>query len=231
MNSLSNRFLHELGFTMPNIVEYKKDNFQVKNIEGSIVILNGNRRWMVLNTNLKEVFEVYSHFILAEGHCVCTGMGFLLRENWLLAKKEVTKVTVIEKNEILIDYHLTHNPDIMNKIEVINMDARDYKGKCDTLLVDHFEGDFKLHPSFLEEFATICNNVNHKISWMWPMENILTVSYRNYIGLSLSEIYNNIKKYYDLKTLPSFTEEQLFDFCKVFWLGNFSKCDFSKIKS
>ena len=54
--------------------------------------------------------------------------------------------------------------------------------------------------------------------------------YKNYIGLSLLEIYNNIKKFFELKTLPNLTEEELFEFCKIYYMGDFNKCDFSRIK-
>jgi hypothetical protein len=66
---------------------------------------------------------------------------------------------------------------------------------------------------------------------MWPMEAILDSCYRDYVGLSLYELYSNIKKYFDLKTLPDLTEKQLFHFCQVFFMGNFAKCDFTKIRS
>jgi len=56
------------------------------------------------NKTLKEVTEQYSHFKLAEGDCICTGLGFLLRESWLLENPRVTKITVIEKNVVVIHY-------------------------------------------------------------------------------------------------------------------------------
>ena len=29
-----------------------------------------------------EAYELYSHYDLAKGHCICTGLGFGVRENW-----------------------------------------------------------------------------------------------------------------------------------------------------
>jgi hypothetical protein len=228
---LDKKTLYDLGFIKPNIVSYKKNDFEILEKDENFFLKNKNLRWMAFEKNHREVFEVYSHFVLAEGHCVCTGMGFLLRESWLLNNKNVSKITVIEKNKDLIDYHYQFNRDIMNKIEIINMDVYEYKGTCDTLLVDHFEGGHILFPSFLRGFNVVCNNITNERSWMWPMEAILDSCYRDYVGLSLYELYSNIKKYFDLKTLPDLTEKQLFHFCQVFFMGNFAKCDFTKIRS
>ena len=228
---LEKEFLHDLGFIKPNIIPYKKDNFEIKkHNRNNILLIQDNVQWMAFNTeNYREVFQVYPHYMLAKGHCICTGMGFLLRENWLLNKKEVTKVTVIEKNKNVIDYHNKFNPQIMEKLEVIHGDVYSYKGKCDTLLVDNFEGGEQYEVAFLQHFKIISDNIKSDVSYMWPLESILSRHYRNYIGLSLSDIYYNIKKYFELKSLPNLSEEELFDFCHKFYLGNFEKCDFSKI--
>lgn len=230
---LDKQFVCDLGFIKPNISEYEKDNFKVYTDDNKkFFMLKDGLRWMTWNEKTyNQVFEVYSHFILAHGHCVCTGMGFLIRENWLLSKKEVTKVTVIEKNIEVIDYHKKFNPDILDKIEVIHADVYDCAGQCDTLLIDNFEGELSLFPHWLYSTKLIATRIKSNITWMWPLEVILSSCYRNYIGLSLSEIYFNIKKYYDLDTLPDLTEEQLFHFCYVHHRGNFHKCDFSKLRS
>jgi hypothetical protein len=236
MKLLDEKFLSDLGFVRPNIVPYKQDNNEVKFIEShknspsAFLYLQNNSRWMCLNSNLFEVFNMYSHYKLARGHCICTGMGFLLRENWLLSKKEVEKITVIEKNKFIIDYHKKFNPDILDKIEVIHMDAFDFRGKCDTFLADNFEGPEHLEVTFLKAFKIMNENIKNEVSWMWPLESTLNKHYKNYIGLSLLEIYNNIKKFFELKTLPNLTEEELFEFCKIYYMGDFNKCDFSRIK-
>lgn len=231
---LDKQFISDLGFIEPNVIAYKKDDFEVKYFENKnfYLMFKNGLRWMAWQPNsFYQAFEVYSHYILAEGHCICTGMGFLVREKWLLTKKEVTKLTVIEKNKEIIDYHNKFNPDIMSQIEVIHSDVYDYEGECDTLLIDNFEGDVTLFPHWLYSSKVITNKIKSNVMWMWPLESILSSCYRNYIGLSLSEIYYNIKKYFDLNTLPDLTEEQLFHFCYVHHRGNFGKCDFTKLRS
>jgi hypothetical protein len=52
---------------------------------------------------------------------------------------KVKKILCIENCKELIEYHNKHNPILMRKIKVINKDAEKYIGKCDTLLIDHYE--------------------------------------------------------------------------------------------
>lgn len=236
----ANNFLKSLNFSEPNIQEYSKNTFEVKKVNHVIkgeehsvfLLMQDNHRWMAWNkTNNKEVFELYSHYCLAKGHVICTGMGFLLREKWLLSKPDVSKITVIEINKNIIEYHKIFNPDILCNIEVINADVYNFKGKCDTLLIDNFEGgvEHNVHEySFLCGTKIICDNINHGLAWMWPMEDILNSHYKNYIGLSLSDLYNNIKKYFGLQTFPNLNEEQLFDFCSKHFIGDFTKCTFKE---
>ena len=69
---------------------------------------------------------------LLNGHCICTGLGLGVRENWILNKPGVTKVTVVEKNQEIIDYHKFINPRLFDDVEVIHCDANEYKGKIVT---------------------------------------------------------------------------------------------------
>lgn len=231
-------FLKHHNFVKPNIQEYTNRDFvvekQTRMVDGQncdiLVYKQNNQQWMSWNTAThQEIFELYSHYCLAKGHCICTGMGFLLRENWLLNNNNVSKITVIEKNKNIIEYHRMFNPEILEKIEVINEDVYTYKGKCDTLLIDNFEGhqwDYKL----LKSVNKICNNIDHSLAWTWPMEYILSLYYKNYIGMTLSEIYNNIKTFFDLKTFPNLNEEELLDFCHKYHCGDFYRCNFEKLK-
>ena len=60
---------------------------------------------MVFDPTHGQAKQFYSHYNLAYGHVVCTGLGFGTREKWLSTKPEVTKITVIEANKQIIDYH------------------------------------------------------------------------------------------------------------------------------
>jgi len=233
---LDSNFLKDFNFREPFIQEYSKDNFSVlkenRVIRGQehniFVFKQDGLRWMAWDKTInKEVFEVFSHYYLARGHVICTGMGFLLRENWLLSNPNVYKITVIEKNKNIIEYHKVFNPNILRRIEVIHEDAYIFKGKCDTLLIDNFEGGIGFENEFLLGAKIICDNIDHELAWMWPMELILNNHYKNYIGLSLSDLYYNIKKYFNLQTFPNLDEEHLFNFCHKFFIGNFDSCHFN----
>lgn len=224
---MDNDFLNKLNFELPNIVEDTINDLRVYTKDNNIFLDIGEVRWMVLTKqNKQEVFQFYSHYKLAKGHCICTGLGFAIRENWLLTKSDVSKITVLEKNKNLIDYHKKHNSKIIDNLEVINIDAFNYYGSCDTLLLDHYEGGLEFETDFLYATKLICENIKHNTLWFWPLEMLLSCHYKNYLGLNLTKIYNGYKKFFKLKTLPSLNENELFEFCKVFYVGKFLECNF-----
>lgn len=233
--TLDKQYLYSLGFVQPTIKPASFGGMTIKKelIDGNefFYLLQDGVRWMAWNrTTHKEVFELYTHHHLAKGHCICTGLGFGLREKWLLSKQDVTKITVIEKNKNIIEYHRQFNPDLMERIEVVCCDVYEYKGECDTLLIDNFEGSPIEHEySWLCSIQHISQNIKHDVMWAWPLEGILSLHYRNYIGLTLFELYTSIKKYFDLHTLPDLTEHQLLNYCNLFFMGNYDVCDFTKI--
>lgn len=222
---MDNSFLYNLGFTLPNIENVEYEKFKIIRDENTAIYYQDALRWMHydFNTNI-EAFNLYSHFHFAKGHCCCTGLGFLIRENWLLTKKDVTKITVLEKNKNIIDYHNIFNPNIMEQLEVIHIDAYEYEGECDTLLLDNFEGGIEHEPSFCLSARSLSENIKNSLMWFWPLEYFLTCHYRPYIGISLKELYNNFKNYFKLNTLPTLTEEEIFYLCYVYNRGDFYKC-------
>jgi hypothetical protein len=211
--------------SFPNIVSYEDHGLNIKKENNTWILRINNIQWMTwsLNTN-SQLFEFYSHYTLAKGHTVCTGLGFLLRENLLLQKPEVTKITVIEKSAELIDYHKKFNPDIMKKVEVINCDANDYKGQCDTLLIDNYETNI-LFDDLIKNVNFINKNVACDVMWFWPLEYVLNIHYKNHTHLSLKQIYEQIKNYYGLIKLPNLSEKELFNFCEVCFMGNFKRAN------
>ena len=227
---INKSILYDLGYTDPKIVEYSCNGLTIFEKNNQLFLEQDGVQWMSLNkSDYQQVFQFYSHYVLAEGHCLCTGLGFALRENWLLSKKEVTKITVVEVNKNIIDYHNKFNPEIMEKLEVIHCDVYNYKGSCDTLLIDNFEGGVNYFNTFILSSQSICRNIKHNKVWFWQFELILSLHYRDYIGLSLSEIYHRTKIYFELHNLPELSEEQLFEFCYFFFLGDFNKCNFDKL--
>jgi hypothetical protein len=190
-------------------------------------------QWMSYNIKThEEVFDVFSHFYLAKGHCICTGLGFSLRETWLLNKKEVTKITVLEKSIDIINYHKSINSEFLNdpRVEVINIDANEYVGECDTLLLDHFE--LAETEDILNDVSKINKNIKCEKMWFWPLERIVMHKRKwsvNEKGLewvqTKLESYNDIKLAYNLTNLPDLTEEELNMFCMMFNSKLFSRSE------
>lgn len=205
----------------PKIVPYHEKNLSIKEIDfgGMYGMFVANERWMTFNPkNSEQLFEFYSHYNLARGHCICTGLGFGLREEWLLSKKEVSKVTVIEKNIDVINYHKKINPDLLNQIEVINCDASEYSGQCDTLLLDHYESEpFSNLVGYFENIKRCSINISHNTLWFWPLEQIISNEYD-----TMFVEYNLLKKQFP--TLPNINEEQLKSYSDMFYFVNKFSC-------
>ena len=205
----------------PKVVPYEEENLLIREMDFNTTekcygLFVKNERWMTFTPkNFEQLFEVYSHYNLAKGHCICTGLGFGLREKWLLSKKEVSKVTIIEKNIDVINYHKKINPDLIDQIEVINCDASEYKGQCDTLLLDHYESEpFLDLDGYFENVKKCSNNIIHDTMWFWPLETILSRESYDFIH----QEYDLLKKQFP--TLPDINEEQLNSYYDMFNFAN-----------
>ena len=210
------RLLSSLGYTPPNLELYKTDTCEViwdEEPKAYVLSVNGEE-WMSYRTqDHDQAYELYSHWDQAEGHCICTGLGLGVRENWILNKPGVTKVTVVEKNQEIIDYHKFINPRLFDDVEVIHCDANEYKGKCDTLLLDHYEEQASKPISLFVDANSIVRNIECQKLWMWTLETIVGgMSYQRsqkisqYVSKLL--IYNEIKNRFDLP-FPDLTESDL----------------------
>ena len=154
------------------------------------------QRWMTYNLfDHIQAFELYSHYDVAHGHCICTGLGFGVRENWLLTKPEVTKITVLEKNKEVIEYHQHIKSPMLDHIEVIHVNANKYKGQCDTLLLDHLEYFDK--KNLLAKVRHCITGIDHNTLWFWPLELLLTKKHK----------YQKLRS--TLPTLPDLDKETL----------------------
>lgn len=207
-----NTFLDFLKYDQPVIQNYYdpvRDFAVVINEDKTeAAIFSKGEKWLVHNfITQNSVWEIFSHYWIAEGHCICTGLGLGLRESWILNKKEVNKVTVLENDEGVIEYHRVNNPKLFKELEIIKTDANHYKGKCDTLLLDHYETE---HPKeILKSASSILNNISCERMWLWPLEIILE---REYSMRDLSKIhdgYYKIKNQYNLHKLPDISEHLL----------------------
>ena len=228
--------LKELGYTPPIIKSYDKNGINVclteaygnwnhKLNEFWKLTVDGVQ-YMTLDKGHEQVFEFYSHYKLAKGHVICTGLGFGIREQWIATKPEVTKVTVLEKFEGVIDYHKDIGTKWSDKIEIIHCDANDYKGSCDFLSIDHIEFDDA--STFIRGIKKICNNITHECAWFWLLEtwiqagniygNTKVLTEIGYEGklFDLEPNYSKIKTYFEYVNLPNLNKEQLFKIINMY---------------
>lgn len=214
--------LQMLNYEVPKLEPTKINSLEIKkNIDPTFYSLELNgRKWMSYNLNTHlEAYELFSHYYLADGHCICTGLGFGIRENWLLKKKNVSKLTVLEKHKEVIDYHHYIKSPFLDHIELINCDASEYSGKCDTLLLDHYNGPDQFD-NIINDVINITNNISHNLLWFWPLELMLfeTLFLQRDAKLkkysNFHDIYLDFK--FNLKTLPVLSPEVLNMFVFMF---------------
>lgn len=166
-------------FKLPNL---PFDEIGKLRIEGSpnrgVTYYYEDKQQMVLSQYSDQVYwESYNHNFFAFGDVVATGLGVLTRESMLIDNPRITSITVLEICEELIEYHKKHNPEIMDKLNVINCDANEWEGTCDTYLMDHHEKG-----NLLENFLKCYQKVNCKQCWFWPLE-ICVAKYSDYVIL------------------------------------------------
>ena len=209
--------LKKFNYTSPNIIEYEKGNLKIENKNTDYNLYLKDEQWMTYNNvSHEQAFELYSHYHLAKGHCICTGLGFGVRENWILTKPEVSKITVIEKNKEIIEYHQHIKSPFLNHIEIINCDASEYIGKCDTLLLDHYENQSE--DQIVSDVLNITNNIECDMLWFWPLERFIL----KYNTPNKKNEYDFFKYRNKLLKLPELDNETIRLFCFM-W---FSRCNF-----
>jgi len=205
-----NDFITNNSIELPKIEEYKFGSLEIKKQKESFYMFVNSQQWMIYSPQSGiQLFEFYSHNFLSKGVVVCTGMGFLIRESWILKNPNVTKVIVVENSKDVIDYHQEKNAKILEKIEIIHGDANNLEIECDCLLVDHFE--MESFEKILTDVVNLSKKINHKVLWFWSLEKmILAKSSKE--KKSFLEIYNNIRQNNNLSTLPQLDKETLEDF-------------------
>ena len=248
MNTEFTEFFNYFNFREPNIVEYHKNKVDIfirdksnilrnaykypdkvikyadggGELFGAELFVNGEQWLRQFLPTVTSVGGVFSHYWLARGHTITTGLGLGIRENWLSNKREITKLTVLEKSLKLIDYHKEHNPDLFDRAEIIHADANEYVGECDVLLMDHYEEEGI--PEMAKMSSKVSKNINCEVCWFWPLEELIqdclvvdvsscpTKMLDGYVHQTQPtqlEAYEYIKKTYDLPKLPELKEDTI----------------------
>ena len=159
--------LEKFNYNPPILLSYKNENVEVKFSNNNFELFVDNYKWNNYNyLTHSEAFQIFLHYFLASGHCICTGLGFGVRENWLLSNSKVTKITVLEKNPGVIKYHEHNKSAFLDRVEIIECDANKYVGSCDTLLLDHYEQEDD--STFIQSVKTVQSNIDCNV--MWPSQ-------------------------------------------------------------
>ena len=147
---------------------------EVKFIQNQYLLFLNDIKWMgyKIDDDNHELKETISHYELSTGNVITTGLGLGLTEQILLSKPEVKSLTVLEKSQDLIDYHLLNSKWAKNpKLKMINTDASVYKGSCDTLLLYHYAHQEAM--SILNNVKAISKNIKCETMWFWPLESFI----------------------------------------------------------
>jgi hypothetical protein len=194
-------FLKSFNYEVPKIVENSAPDLNIVKKNGKYELYINGEGWMAYNSNHAEAYQLFSHYYIASGYVISTGLGFAVRELWLLNNPKVKSLTIIEKNQDLIKYHKKINPSIFDKAEIICCDANDYKGKCDTLLLDHYE--FETSQEINSNVKKLCNNIECEKMWFWPYESQIINKLREEKNQNIKDVYDSLKKSLGLDKLPN----------------------------
>lgn len=226
--------LQRFNYSPPKLESSKFDNFEVIKNESNFTLKVDGQTWMqyYLWSHIQAA-QVFSHYYLAKGKVTVTGLGFAARETWLLKNPNVDSLTIIEANNTVIDFHRKQKTPVLDHAEVICCRAEEYKGECDTLLLDHYE--LETMEYILNDVYNVSNNIKHQTLWFWPLElkiladchkqdaNVIYQLFRenkfNFdmkaLG-NIKDIYDRIKILSNLDTLPNLSESELRMFVAIY---------------
>ena len=200
--------------------------FEIKRVGESYILYIKGEQWMMYDDNHSQAAQLFSHYYVANGDVITTGLGLAVRENWLLNNPNVKSLTILEKNEDLIEYHRQTNPHLFEKAKIIKCDAKIYKGTCDTLLIDHYE--WESMDEIITDVSNICDNIKCEKMWFWHLETQILADIHkvNEDGIcsrfrvnqfkidagslkNIKQVYDSIKYKNKLSKLPNLTQEEL----------------------
>lgn len=202
------KFLQEKNYPQVNIIPYEDDRISVKIVNNAWKLFVDGVQQNLYQLDHSEGFQVYSHYELAYGDVICTGLGFGIREQWIASKPEVTKVTVIENSKSVIDYHKSIGTQWNEKIEIIEADANFYRGTCNFLAIDHYEN---IPPALIvETVKRVSSNISCDIMWFWQLENLLLR------WEDKAQAYRQLIKIPGMEDLPYLPDDVVQDFYDTF---------------
>lgn len=192
---------------IPHIKEGVFNSIQIKCGGNCFLLEYDNKQHMCYNTKThKELYELINHINLAQGKVITTGLGFGIRESFILLKPEVTQLVVIEKNKDVIDYHKNLNNDFIHdpRLTIINADANEYVDICDVLLIDHYQdGDVLSNiDSWFKIASNVQKNIKSDVTWAWPIEYFLNKHH--------DEMYSLYYSFKDKINLPHLSLNELY---------------------
>lgn len=208
--------LRQFRYRPPVIVPGHYGRLEIRqDPHGCFFIYVDGEQWMCYNQHTHEqVYEVFSHYDLAQGHVMVTGMGFGARENWLLTRPEVTRLTIIEHSPEIIQYHHSINSAFLRdpRVEIIHHDAQTYQGQCDVLLLDHFE--MEPYHEIIELVKVCQQNIACDVMWFWPLEHVIKHSRRWYsqqdgVLINKHQAYQRLQSDHALYRLPALTPQRI----------------------
>lgn len=211
-------FLAMNNFVEPNYLRNINGVVEIGNMQlschGDKYVLSDSENgvWMTYRFDTQEeALELYSHYRFAKGHCICTGLGLGVREQWLLNNPKVTKITVVERNQNVIDFHKKYNPELMERISVYNSPATHFVLCCDTLLADHYSKE-NIY-DMMNDLDKVVKNMPCETMWFWPLEEYLleTSHCRDY-----HRAYRKLREERYPK-LPDITAHELYDLLSTWY--------------
>lgn len=190
--------LKNYNYVPPIFCLHANEHMTIKKEGNEFVLRLNGKRNMGYKIDHSTALTFISHYELAYGHVIVTGLGLSVIATWVANKKEVTKVTVIENNIHLIDYFKTYGK-LSDKIELVYADATTYTGKCDVLLCNHAVGSsyFKLENN---DWPSILNNIECDVFYNFRVPKIAK-TYENYLTIRKT-----------IPQLPYFTEEKFISY-------------------
>jgi len=207
---MDNKYLELLedqyGFIMPNLLLDKIDNVELREVSNGLRLFVDNQSWMGINLkDYREVYQFFSHYFLAEGNVLCSGMGLLIRESWLLSKG--INITLVEVNDSIIEYHRKYNSPLLDSLTLIHGDIHNHHGRYDVVLLDHYEHEKE--EWIIEDVKMVMKNIDCDVVWFWPLERIC----HNNGGW---DFYSNLRK--EIPKLPDLNKEVFDLFVKYYFV-------------